>query len=243
MDFAELYGFMQREVALDRQRLEEAGWSLTPEQWQVFLAGRRQLIFDGQFSDTARYIYHDPVLSPGARHEGSKDDETSAYGHLLVQLVAVAASRGIDLERGVEMAVQALRDKDWAKREGSDGPIRGMVAATGRESPSQMPGTPMTSGFIARTLKEVEAFEKARKRCVLVLPHPRPSDTPLMLHRNVNGVVTDEGGMTCHAATICREHGIPCIVGTGNATTRLRGKELAILSWSGVVTALPEKEN
>ena len=32
------------------------------------------------------------------------------------------------------------------------------------------------------------------------------------------GIVTDEGGVTCHAAIVSREFNIPCIVGTGNAT-------------------------
>ena len=36
------------------------------------------------------------------------------------------------------------------------------------------------------------------------------------------GIVTDEGGVTCHAAIISRELGIPCVVGTGDATTTLK---------------------
>lgn len=38
--------------------------------------------------------------------------------------------------------------------------------------------------------------------------------------------MTDEGGMTSHAAIVAREFGIPCIVGTGNATKALRSGQM-----------------
>ncbi|MEM1537633.1 MAG: phosphoenolpyruvate synthase [Candidatus Nezhaarchaeales archaeon] len=41
-----------------------------------------------------------------------------------------------------------------------------------------------------------------------------------------SAIITDEGGMTCHAAIVSRELGIPCIVGTGNATKVLRTGQL-----------------
>ena len=51
-----------------------------------------------------------------------------------------------------------------------------------------------------------------------------PDWVPLM--RRAAAIVTDSGGMTCHAAIVSRELGIPCIVGTGDATRRLRDGEL-----------------
>jgi pyruvate,water dikinase len=44
--------------------------------------------------------------------------------------------------------------------------------------------------------------------------------------RRAAAIVTDSGGMTCHAAIVSRELGIPCVVGTGSATERLRDGEL-----------------
>ena len=44
--------------------------------------------------------------------------------------------------------------------------------------------------------------------------------------RKAAAIVTDSGGMTCHAAIVSRELGIPCVVGTGEATKRLRDGEL-----------------
>ncbi len=44
--------------------------------------------------------------------------------------------------------------------------------------------------------------------------------------RRAGAIVTDSGGMTCHAAIVSRELGIPCVVGTGEATKKLRDGEI-----------------
>jgi len=43
-------------------------------------------------------------------------------------------------------------------------------------------------------------------------------------------IVTDIGGITCHAAIIAREFGVPCIVGTGNATKVLKIGDVVIVN-------------
>ena len=48
----------------------------------------------------------------------------------------------------------------------------------------------------------------------------------LPLLRRAAVIVTDSGGMTCHAAIVSRELGIPCVVGTGEATSKLRDGEI-----------------
>ena len=59
---------------------------------------------------------------------------------------------------------------------------------------------------------------------VLVAHMTTPDWVPLM--RRAAAIVTDSGGMTCHAAIVSRELGIPCLVGTGSATKTLRDGEL-----------------
>jgi len=59
---------------------------------------------------------------------------------------------------------------------------------------------------------------------VLVTHMTSPDWLPLL--RRASAVVTDSGGMTCHAAIVSRELGIPCVVGTGEATRRLRDGEV-----------------
>ena len=51
--------------------------------------------------------------------------------------------------------------------------------------------------------------------------------------------VTDEGGITCHAAIVAREFGVPCIVGTINATKILKdGNLVEVDANKGVVKIL-----
>lgn len=54
---------------------------------------------------------------------------------------------------------------------------------------------------------------------VLLARMTAPDWTPLM--KKAAGIVTDEGGMTAHAAIVSRELGIPCVVGTQDATKRI----------------------
>jgi pyruvate,water dikinase len=46
------------------------------------------------------------------------------------------------------------------------------------------------------------------------------------------GIVTDEGGMLCHAAIVSREFDIPCVIGTDDATRRLRTGDTVDMSAS-----------
>ncbi len=57
-------------------------------------------------------------------------------------------------------------------------------------------------------------------------------------------IVTDEGGITSHAAIISRELKIPCIIGTKNATKILKDGDLVeVDAENGVVQILERKEN
>ncbi len=69
---------------------------------------------------------------------------------------------------------------------------------------------------------------------ILVTKMTDPDWVPLM--KKAAAIVTDEGGMTAHAAIVSRELGIPCIVGTGNATKVLKtGMEVTVNATVGVV--------
>lgn len=72
---------------------------------------------------------------------------------------------------------------------------------------------------------------------ILVTPMTRPEFIHL-IHK-AGALVTDEGGVTSHAAIISREFGIPCIVGTGNATKLLKdGDQVEVDMENGVVIKL-----
>ncbi len=69
-----------------------------------------------------------------------------------------------------------------------------------------------------------ETAERAREPFVLVAGMTNPNMTPLF--KKALAIITDEGGMTCHAAIISRELNIPCIVGTRSATQLLKDNDL-----------------
>lgn len=62
---------------------------------------------------------------------------------------------------------------------------------------------------------------------ILVTTMTRPEFVPIM--RQAKAIITDEGGLTCHAAIVARELGIPCLIGTRRATKIFRtGDKLEI---------------
>lgn len=68
------------------------------------------------------------------------------------------------------------------------------------------------------------AKQKFRAGNILVTTMTRPEFVPLL--RKAKAIITDEGGITCHAAIISRERGIPCVIGTKIATKVLKDGDL-----------------
>lgn len=84
---------------------------------------------------------------------------------------------------------------------------------------------------LVRDLQDAAALEEGE---VLVTRMTAPDWVPLM--RRAAAIVTDSGGMTCHAAIVSRELGIPCLVGTGDATERVGdGEVVTVDAGAGVV--------
>lgn len=82
---------------------------------------------------------------------------------------------------------------------------------------------------VIRGPKDLEDFKKNE---ILVSEYTSPDWEPYL--KMASGIITDHGGRTCHAAIIGRELGIPTIVGTKIATSRLRtGQEVTISCASG----------
>jgi pyruvate,water dikinase len=68
----------------------------------------------------------------------------------------------------------------------------------------------------ANVIKNIKEIGKFKKGEVLVTKITDPDWEPIM--KIASAIVTDTGGRTSHAAIVSRELGVPCIVGTGNAT-------------------------
>jgi len=67
--------------------------------------------------------------------------------------------------------------------------------------------------------KDIDLFKEGD---VLVTEMTDPDWVPIM--KIASAIVTDKGGRTCHAAIVSRELGIPCVVGTGNASQKIADK-------------------
>ena len=86
--------------------------------------------------------------------------------------------------------------------------VRGLGASPG-----------MASGEV-KIILDIDELDKILDGDIMVTTMTTPDMVPAM--RRASGIVTDEGGVTCHASIISRELGIPCVVGTGNATATLK---------------------
>lgn len=79
-------------------------------------------------------------------------------------------------------------------------------------------------------IKDAANIEQFKKNEVLVTDMTDPDWEPIM--KIASAIVTNRGGRTCHAAIVSRELGIPCIVGTGNATQIIKNKQNITVSCS-----------
>ena len=88
-------------------------------------------------------------------------------------------------------------------------------------------GLGVSQGQAIGKVKIVEGpndFNKINEGDILVAKMTDPTMTIIM--GKANAIVTDTGGMACHAAIVARELGIPCVVATNDATKTLREDDI-----------------
>lgn len=91
----------------------------------------------------------------------------------------------------------------------------------------ELKGTPANSGKAVGKVRVIihdKDFPKFRVGEILVTNMTTPDYLPLM--KKASAIVTDLGGITCHAAIISREIGKPCVIGTEIATRVLKTGDL-----------------
>ena len=121
--------------------------------------------------------------------------------------------------------------KNYIKKIKNNEPLSGKIASLGiarGQVQIVIPGDITTLKNQGKNLKT---------KYVLVTPMTQPNMIPYIKH--AVAIVTDEGGLTSHAAIIAREFKIPCIVGTEIATKILKNGDLVEVNANeGVVTKL-----
>jgi pyruvate,water dikinase len=80
----------------------------------------------------------------------------------------------------------------------------------------------------ATVLRDAKEIDKFKPGDVLVTEMTDPDWVPIM--RMAKAIVTNRGGRTCHAAIVSRELGIPCVVGTNDATERIKPRQKITVS-------------
>jgi pyruvate,water dikinase len=141
-----------------------------------------------------------------------------------------------ELGRQIERHYEAPQDTEWAID--VDGrawmlqarPVTALtdaatpaVEGAGRVLLRGLGAAPGSAGGPVALLASLTEAGTFKDGAVLVTRMTAPDWVPLM--RRAAAIATDSGGMTCHAAIVSRELGIPCVVGTQDATKKLRSRE------------------
>lgn len=87
-----------------------------------------------------------------------------------------------------------------------------------------LPASPGNAIGRVRLVKDLAKLKNCKKGDVLVTTQTRPQYNAFI--KNVSAIVTDEGGLLCHASMLAREFNIPCVVGTRVATVKLKDGDL-----------------
>ena len=174
------------------------------------------------------------VRGPGGGDERIDLDEREASQRVLSDLQVVGVAR---LAKQVEEHYGSPQDVEWAIQDDHIWLVQARPITTLGVSPqpesapseaevlvSGLAASPGTVAGAVRVLTLPQQGKSLRDGEILVAPMTNPDWVPTM--RRAGALVTDSGGMTCHAAIVARELGVPCVVGTGNATEVLSDGQL-----------------
>lgn len=158
--------------------------------------------------------------SPRADSRVLSDDEVVDLGRMALD-VESHYGEPQDIEWAIEAGIPYLLQARPITTLGSSAPSSEV------EGDPLLRGLAASSGVAAGTVRVLRSPDEGRQLDageILVAPMTNPDWVPTI--RRAGAVVTDGGGMTCHAAIVSRELGVPCVVGARTATTTLRNGEL-----------------
>jgi pyruvate,water dikinase len=108
------------------------------------------------------------------------------------------------------------------------------AAASGKVLLTGLGAAPGVGTGIVRLIASGRELDKIKPGDIMVTKMTMPDMVPGM--KRAGAIVTDEGGMACHAAIVSRELGCPAVVGTKKATTVLKeGMEVTVDGGKGIV--------
>jgi pyruvate,water dikinase len=126
--------------------------------------------------------------------------------------------------------VTTERVQEWARHQDGGRELSGAAASPG------------TIEGLARVVRTVDEIADVRDGEILVCGSTSPAWAPIF--SKIRATVTDVGGVMSHAAIVCREYGLPAVVGTGRATAMIHtGQTIRVDGTEGVVTLLDDPED
>jgi pyruvate,water dikinase len=229
---------------------------VTPDEWMVFKptlkSGHRSIIGRQLGSKEVRLVYADG--SKGTRSEATPAAERKRFSLNDDEVLTLARwACAIEEHYSTLVGHPQPMDMEFAK-DGITGELF-IVQARPETVHSAKPraasfdnwrlkgegGKPLVTGQAvgekigvgrARVVRELSQINDVRAGEVLVAENTDPDWEPVM--RRVAAIVTDQGGRTAHAAIVSREFGLPCVVGTGDATSVLKdGDEITVCCAEG----------
>jgi pyruvate,water dikinase len=162
-----------------------------------------------------------PITTISDSNPAGKAEESSAF-----------ANGGVD--------VSGENGESTASVSASDGGSNSASASTAdAEGDTLLKGLGASPGVVSgpvRIVEKLDQLDKVAEGDIIVTEMTMPDMVPAM--KRAVGIVTDEGGMTSHAAIVSRELGVPAVVGTGSATRQLRdGQRITMDGDKGTIQA------
>lgn len=184
---------------------------------------------------------HKIVRGPDGADQRIDLSSEESHARVLTEAEAVAIGQlGVRVQRHYGEP----QDTEWAIADGKTWLVQSRPITTLPETAAPVDG-PLVAGLAAspgiasgrvRVLSSPDEGFRLRDGEVLVAEMTNPDWVPTM--RRASAVVTDGGGITCHAAIVARELRVPCVVGTGSATTVLKeGQQVTVDGSAGEVRA------
>jgi pyruvate,water dikinase len=227
--------------------------TVNPDEFHIYKpalrAGKRPILMRRLGSKELKMVYdRDPDSKRAVHNISVLEDEQQRFSitdEEAEQLARYALS--IEDHYSKERGMPTPMDIEWAK-DGLDGQLyilqarpetvhsqlkgyrhevfeleqRGQVLVEGRAV-----GKRIATGT-ARVIMDSENMHEVNPGDVLVTDITDPDWEPVM--KTASALITNRGGRTCHAAIIARELGIPAIVGTGDATEKIRMNQQVTVS-------------
>jgi pyruvate,water dikinase len=202
------------------------GGQVEPDTYVLSKDGPRLL--EARIGVKTHKLERDPA---GTTRRVELDADTRTRRVLSDAEVTEVAAMGLRIERHYG----SPQDIEWAFQDGTLYCLQARPITT-LSAPSPAVGTVLVTGLGAstgrasgrvRVLASPAEGEALQAGEILVAPMTTPDWVPVL--RRAAGLITDGGGMTCHAAIVSRELRIPCVVGTRTATKVLRNGERVTL--------------